>query len=449
MSTEESPTAEQIIEDGIGDARGFGWSDESAASWIFAKLNDAGLLSEGAPSEERRGINLMRDLGFDESDPEVVKARADAAFEEQIERGKRAFYAEFWMLSDTGQKDDRDDTEKFTSAMRAALIAAGVAPQEPREFGESATVAAFPKAGKDREKLIADALEKVREIGEAGMAGEPLNSIPRDTDSNWGWLQTMWPVVVAIDTALAAGVTSQENPKCEHGIALSDLCQYADHVANVPQEPSVVVDDPRLHMPAPSPDREKLVDGLEVAMLGDTDGGLIDPTSEVPAGEMYRLAREYLEDALASQPVLDPEKVAEALEQAMRDEAMLFDNGDEEWIAESDPVECLPPLARALCEAAKRGELGSYDIEAEFIDIVLDGPPDHIAGRFVEVENPNGESIRVGRWIQRRNGQWALRIRRVDSIKIDEETLTRLIMGRTATSAAKRVLEYIQAQQHD
>jgi len=54
---------------------------------------------------------------------------------------------------------------------------------------------------------------------------------------------------------------------------------------------------------------------------------------------------------------LDPEKVAEALEQAMRDEAMLFDNGDEEWIAESDPVECLPPLARALCEAYTEGKL--------------------------------------------------------------------------------------------
>lgn len=55
-----------------------------------------------------------------------------------------------------------------------------------------------------REKLIRDALEKVREIGEAGLAGEPLHSIPKDIDSNWGWLQSQWPVVVAIDTALAA-----------------------------------------------------------------------------------------------------------------------------------------------------------------------------------------------------------------------------------------------------
>ncbi len=56
----------------------------------------------------------------------------------------------------------------------------------------------------DREKLIRDALEKVREIGEAGLAGEPLHSIPKDIDSNWGRLQSQWPVVVAVDTVLAA-----------------------------------------------------------------------------------------------------------------------------------------------------------------------------------------------------------------------------------------------------
>lgn len=54
---------------------------------------------------------------------------------------------------------------------------------------------------------------------------------------------------------------------------------------------------------------------------------------------------------------LDPEKVAEVLLRILREEAMLFDNGTEEWIAESDPVECLPPLASALCEAFEKGEL--------------------------------------------------------------------------------------------
>lgn len=45
-----------------------------------------------------------------------------------------------------------------------------------------------------------------------------------------------------------------------------------------------------------------------------------------------------------------------------------------------------------------------------FIDIVFDGPPAHESGRFVEVEDPNGASVRVGEWIDRGNGLWALRI---------------------------------------
>lgn len=45
-----------------------------------------------------------------------------------------------------------------------------------------------------------------------------------------------------------------------------------------------------------------------------------------------------------------------------------------------------------------------------YIDIVFDGPPSHESGRFVEVENPQGESIRVGEWIDRGDGLWALRI---------------------------------------
>ena len=46
-----------------------------------------------------------------------------------------------------------------------------------------------------------------------------------------------------------------------------------------------------------------------------------------------------------------------------------------------------------------------------FIDIVFDGPPGPEAGRFVEVENPDGASISVGEWIDRGDGFWALRIR--------------------------------------
>ena len=44
------------------------------------------------------------------------------------------------------------------------------------------------------------------------------------------------------------------------------------------------------------------------------------------------------------------------------------------------------------------------------IDIVFDGPPSHKAGRFVEVENDRGASIRFGEWVERDYGLWALRI---------------------------------------
>lgn len=56
---------------------------------------------------------------------------------------------------------------------------------------------------------------------------------------------------------------------------------------------------------------------------------------------------------------LDPENVADVLRLAMRAEAMMFEDGGYEWIAESDPDDCLPHIARALCEAAKRGELSA------------------------------------------------------------------------------------------
>ena len=47
----------------------------------------------------------------------------------------------------------------------------------------------------------------------------------------------------------------------------------------------------------------------------------------------------------------------------------------------------------------------------EFIDIVFDGPPDHDAPRFVEVEDEQGRSIDVGIWINRPGTpMWALRL---------------------------------------
>lgn len=44
------------------------------------------------------------------------------------------------------------------------------------------------------------------------------------------------------------------------------------------------------------------------------------------------------------------------------------------------------------------------------INIIFDGAPGPVSGRFVEVELDSGESIRAGEWIQK-GKFWALRIK--------------------------------------
>lgn len=48
--------------------------------------------------------------------------------------------------------------------------------------------------------------------------------------------------------------------------------------------------------------------------------------------------------------------------------------------------------------------------EVEKIDIVFDGPPGPEAGRFVEVDNSKGQSVKLGEWLQRPDGYWVLRL---------------------------------------
>lgn len=60
-----------------------------------------------------------------------------------------------------------------------------------------------------------------------------------------------------------------------------------------------------------------------------------------------------------------------------------------------------------------RKRLGAQDVVRApegFVDILFDGPPQHESGRFVEVENSAGMSIKLGEWIQRGDGYFALRI---------------------------------------
>ena len=46
----------------------------------------------------------------------------------------------------------------------------------------------------------------------------------------------------------------------------------------------------------------------------------------------------------------------------------------------------------------------------KFIDIVFDGPPGPESGRFVEVEDHTGKSIKIGEWLDRGDGYWVLRL---------------------------------------
>ncbi len=54
------------------------------------------------------------------------------------------------------------------------------------------------------------------------------------------------------------------------------------------------------------------------------------------------------------------------------------------------------------------------------IHIIFDGPPGPTAGRFVEVENDEGASVRVGEWRELDNGFWSLSIEGVDGLTAEE-----------------------------
>lgn len=51
-------------------------------------------------------------------------------------------------------------------------------------------------------------------------------------------------------------------------------------------------------------------------------------------------------------------------------------------------------------------------MDKNYFDVVFDGPPEHEAGRFVEVEDADGNGIHMGEWIKRDDGYWVLRFPR-------------------------------------
>lgn len=53
-------------------------------------------------------------------------------------------------------------------------------------------------------------------------------------------------------------------------------------------------------------------------------------------------------------------------------------------------------------------------MQVRTVQIVFDGAPGPEAGRFVEVENEAGSSIKLGTWVKRPDGYWALRFQTFD-----------------------------------
>lgn len=49
-------------------------------------------------------------------------------------------------------------------------------------------------------------------------------------------------------------------------------------------------------------------------------------------------------------------------------------------------------------------------MKQSYIDIVFDGPLGPAGPRFIEVEDSQGASVRVGEWVKREDDLWALRI---------------------------------------
>lgn len=61
-------------------------------------------------------------------------------------------------------------------------------------------------------------------------------------------------------------------------------------------------------------------------------------------------------------------------------------------------------------------DVGDLLIKAagRYLDIVFDGDPTLPEGTFVEIESPSGTGVKVGTWIDRGDGFWALRLTLAD-----------------------------------
>jgi hypothetical protein len=75
-----------------------------------------------------------------------------------------------------------------------------------------------------------------------------------------------------------------------------------------------------------------------------------------------------------------------------------------------------PAIARACTElenadgSAPVPTSTAPTIASSKVALLFDGPPGPESGRFIEAENAAGEGVKVGAWVQRGDGIWALEL---------------------------------------
>lgn len=68
--------------------------------------------------------------------------------------------------------------------------------------------------------------------------------------------------------------------------------------------------------------------------------------------------------------------------------------------------------AKNALDALARRSILEQPEAAGSLHVLFDGPPSHESGRFVEVEDDSGKSVRAGEWVERSDGLWDLVIPR-------------------------------------
>jgi len=279
------------------------------------------------------GIAALRAAGLLVGDPT----------EEQVRRAARVIFGGY-VIHDEARIEWQAysyDREKAEYVARRALTAAGVAPQD-------GVLAALI-----RETLARDD-EDDRRAGEyIDPKARRLQIANRTISRIEAALNEVAPQAPAKDLSTSAG--NVKNHADSFNVAPQEPSEYPyeDHLLfrapQVPNEEGLTEEDFEAsslysgnNKPAPSSDREKLI--AEIESRRKFYSGQYEEGSEIDL--MFKAA-----DALAAQPVLDPEKVAEVIQQN-RTWTKVMDDG-----YPSTGFNTPSDIARALCEAAKRGEL--------------------------------------------------------------------------------------------